>query len=142
MENRELIPITDFILEHEKSFEVNSEGWAIDYIDSIFKYANFIKQPLKVEMFVPCDEYGDVLEEPKYYNPNKVQLGWAYERWEKAKEKVLFEGFEVCNRNSEMNCVVHKNFHLNTGFKHRKTIEDLTSYGLTLTPSAIKQIGL
>ena len=31
---------------------------------SIYKYANFLSQKLELCMFVPCDEKGNVLEEP------------------------------------------------------------------------------
>lgn len=84
--------------------------------DSIVKYANFLRQPLKLEMFVPCDENGNVLQEPKKTNyqvdVNAKCSGWKYlydsndkligyyddRKWKEdfvkykqSKEKVLFE---------------------------------------------------
>lgn len=81
-----LIPMTDFInnvgnMENYPSHE-NALSW-------IYNYATFLKQPLKIEMFVPCDDEGNVLEYFPIHrfadNPEK------YRRYKKAKENVLFE---------------------------------------------------
>lgn len=61
-----LVRMTDFILES-------------DDLQGIKKYAEFLRQPLTLGMFVPCDRDGKPLEEIK---------------WIKAKQEVLFEGFE------------------------------------------------
>ena len=37
-------------------------------LKQIFSYAEFLKQPLKLEMFVPCDEDENVLGEPEIYS--------------------------------------------------------------------------
>ena len=103
-----LIPMTDFVnnvgnMENYPSHE-NALSW-------IYNYATFIKQPLKLEMFVPCDEDGNVWE----YPPTKEEWEWAQKDsadaeqsfkqkeyyYEKAKEKVLFEGFEFVSRTDE-----------------------------------------
>ena len=97
-----LIPMTDFVnnignMENYPSHE-NALYW-------IYNYATFLKQHLKLEMFVPCDEGGNVWE----YPPTKEEWEWAQKDsadaeqsfkqkeyyYEKAKEKVLFEGFEL-----------------------------------------------
>ena len=52
-----LISMTDFVLELE-----TNEHWAQDYTKCV-KYANFLKQPLTLGMFVPCDEDGNFLPE-------------------------------------------------------------------------------
>ena len=55
-----LISMTDYVLlQHAESSNQN------EFEDKCFKYATFLKQPLKLEMFVPCDEDGNVLEKPK-----------------------------------------------------------------------------
>jgi len=84
------------------------------------KYRNFLKQPLELWMFVPCDENGNVLEEPKRDKDTYTQdLGVLQdydvievEEYNEAKDKVLFEGFEVCNRQDELICLVCNNEHL------------------------------
>ena len=103
-----LISMTDFVLQRDIT--------DVKQRDSIVKYANFLKQPLKLEIFVPCDEFGNVLEEPKkeyfevrvnakcsdwdylFNNEDKV-IGYydsklfnnALKIYKKSKEKVLFE---------------------------------------------------
>lgn len=88
-----LIPMTDFVnnvgnMENYPSHE-NALSW-------IYNYATFLKQPLKLEMFVPCDDNGNILEEPKKENYTQEELenslmGCDYLDYNKAKVKVLFE---------------------------------------------------
>ena len=87
-----LIPMTDFVLrinEIEKEVDQFFDSWRMKQLRIIENYAKFLKQPLKLEMFVPCDEDGNVLEYFPIHrfadNPEK------YRRYKKAKENVLFE---------------------------------------------------
>lgn len=92
-----LIPMTDFVnnvgnIENYPSHE-NALSW-------IYNYATFLKQPLKLEMFVPCDEEGNILEEPKIeeedVDEHTTQIFAQYQYdLDKSKEKVLFEGFKI-----------------------------------------------
>ena len=95
-----LVPMTDFVLEQLN--EQNSRTKPMrEVFNSLEKYATFLRQPLKLEMFVPCDEKGNVLEEPQM-RPVKISFDeedMDYDAQElydyiKAKEKVLFEGFK------------------------------------------------
>lgn len=54
-----LISMTDFVIQQRSELMFKELGKAC------CKYADFLKQPLKLEMFVPCDEDGNVLSEPK-----------------------------------------------------------------------------
>ena len=126
--------------------------------DKIINYAKFLKQPLKLEMFVPCDEDGDILEEPEDYEQRLPNMMTEYNdeiyRYEQSKEKVLFEGFELVRFIDKENpCYVVSNgknevtFHIglynfSKGVKFAKTIEDLIHIQPILTESAIKQIVL
>ena len=103
-----LIPMTDFVLhfanQRASSKVENIVPDLLKINEYIFNYAKFLKQPLKLEMFVPCDEDGNLWE----YPPTKEEWEWAQKDsadakqsfkqkeyyYEKAKEKVLFEGFE------------------------------------------------
>jgi len=67
---------------------------------SIVKYTNFITQPLTKGTFVPCDEEGNVLEEPvrhedveEYANTTcEIERnGKEWDMYQQAKERVLFE---------------------------------------------------
>lgn len=102
-----LLSMTDFIDKYLHT------GDAVLQIRTLGRYKDFLKQPLKLEMFVPCDEDGDVLSEPKeldkYCKAEKCNCGndGEYERdcsfieYKKSKEKVLFEGFEFVSRTDE-----------------------------------------
>ena len=127
-----LISMTSFVLQRDIT--------DIKQRDSIVKYANFLKQPLKLEMFVPCDEDGNVLKEPKRgedylqypdsFDGNK-EWGELYD-YQQAKEKVLF----VFKLNFYILLMKH---HILQG----RNIEYLANFAeLELTESAVKQIGL
>ena len=117
-----LIPMTDFVnnvgnMENYPSHE-NALSW-------IYNYATFLKQPLKLEMFVPCDEEGEILN----YNEilESVKEGtetWAI--WETAKEKVLFEGFE---QYEDYECAKYEDVYVDEKICDGKfTIEKLIKY--------------
>lgn len=152
-----LISMTDFVLEQDSRQGISK------MLSKILSYAEFLKQPLTLGMFVPVDDYGVVLEEPN----EKEQEGTPFEKpftpskeyltYQKAKGKVLFEGFEcmhlgfstiVIQREENVDdrfisidfYRTHKVFEIK-GIEH-KTIDDLINYDLKLTESAIKQIGL
>ena len=136
-----LISMTDFVLhQYSNNYHANTPT-------RILNYARFLKQPLKLEMFVPCDEDGNVLNEPKDWKTYESG-GSAFmnideilpcQDYKKAKEKVLFEGFEA------------KNYLNLVGLKHKtwdswymgcyKTVEDLSGCkNIFITESALKQI--
>jgi hypothetical protein len=77
-------------------------------------------------MFVPCDEDGNVLEEPvkeDYYVPmGEVEYHRVLKQYQQAKERVLFE--DITNGLSEINI----EYHLRTF----KTIEDAINAGVKL----------
>jgi hypothetical protein len=120
-----LISMSDFVVEMRKNKKKDNglRFWACE------KYVKFLKQPLELWMFVPCDEDGNVLEEPELYN--------EVCEYQKAKERCFFEGFEYkkalfFTENKEL--FWHGKLHGN--------VESLTKYNLKLTQTAIKQLGL
>lgn len=109
-----LIPMTDFVLNETNRPTTLAESFKI-----CVSYAQFLKQTLKLEMFIPCDEDGNILEEPddfKYFMQDN-ELG-AYEgeqeleciAYLKAKRKVLFEGFEIYNKKSSIEIIHNKKY--------------------------------
>jgi len=148
-----LISMTDFVLEIEKEdYQVVAWKTKITAIDRIFSYANFLKQPLKLEMFVPCDEDGNVLEEPKYY---KFYTGFNFieesffnnffddkdesdfilwniscARYQQEKEKVLFKGCSVCKSEMSENVykIRNKNFDLVSGVTYKELVLSLENF--------------
>lgn len=141
-----LISMTDFVLE--QNYTTTLDISQIDFYDKelsilskIRNYANFLKIPLKLEMFVPIDEEGNLLEEPEqfkewiksdhYFNASE-SVTHQCRMYKKSKEKVLFE------TNYELHVI--KDI-----LTSAKIIEDLVTcskLNITLTPNAIKQLGL
>lgn len=123
--------MTDFVLEQKSKQKFREFGWVC------IKYARFLKQPLKLEMFVPVDEEGNLLEEPEqfkewiksdhYFNASE-SVTHQCRMYKKAKEKVLFE----FNNKYSAELIVE----LNTDIESIKNLE------IELTPNAIKQLGL
>ena len=102
-----LIPMTDFVIEIDenkpkfKNFSSFSEinQYEVNGYDKIRNYAKLLKKTLKLEMFVPCDNDGNILEEPTNYEKRLSNMMTEYNdevyTYNQAKEKVLFEGFEL-----------------------------------------------
>lgn len=140
-----LISMTEFVLE-EYETSINPTKFE----EKAFNYANFLNQPLTLGMFVPCDEEGNVLEEYiKTTHENHLDkysicrhISKTEIKYQQAKDKVLFEGFEICNRTSNIDCVVCKDDHISLKLLKGKTVEDLIYLNLKLTPNAIKQLKL
>ena len=142
-----LISMIEFALEQKSNLDFNpSNKWK-----DCENYANFLNQPLKLEMFVPCDEDGNVLEEPQLKTIqnsfDEIVEDYDYDECEvykQAKDKVLFDGFSVQDKwnfyfiEKEKSCIytrVLKN-------KSELRIEDLLKnyLDITLTPNAIKKL--
>ena len=144
MEAIYLQSMTDFVLKVVQTPNINEAiCWEQTErrLNKIYQYSLFLKQHLKLEMFVPC-YYGNGF--PIAYTKdtllNSMEL---LNEFEEAKERVLFKGFE------------HYLFRQADNIKHNKSrkcfsfpnyngviIEDLISLEVELTESAIKQIGL
>lgn len=126
METFRLISMTDFVL--------NQDITDIKQRDSIVKYANFLKQPLKLEMFFPCDEDGNILNNPFASDKDAgSEKEFKQIQYNNSKEKVLFENIPIAQAKWLVNTF--------------STIESLSDIINTITPiylteSAIKQIGL
>lgn len=148
-----LISMVDYIL-HSDRFKEDSDT-------AIFKatnYANFLSQPLTLSMFVPVDDDGNLLSPPieRLVSPGDYKMRDSeVTEYTKAKERVLFEGFEIFNHPDNMNYKTTKyvstkelkltfsaaNFHVRDGWDcGKRTIENLVKYGVKLTPAFQKNI--
>lgn len=141
-----LISMTDFVLNQKQSESFNEKTFINESLISLEKirnYANFLKQPLNIGMFVPCDDDGNIFEEPKiedYFDDGfnfefnqKHFKDVVLEEYYNAKEKVLFENIPIAQAKWLVNSF--------------STIESLSDISNTITPiylnnNAIKQIGL
>lgn len=141
-----LISMVDFILENAKQPYVEGTKYK-----DLVNYANFLKQPLNLGMFFPCDEDGDVLEKPEDYEKRLPNMMTEYNdevyRYQQAKEKVLFEGFEfkeyermICFEKKGIEIFIYnKNYQTFSAPRGRIiTIEDLIMYEFELTESTVK----
>ena len=103
MEN--LISTTDFNI---KQFDLLFTDQITEslYIDRVVKYAKILKQPIKKNMFVPCQSNGDIMEKPKpckkscspidYCIGGKCSIEGCYgqnSEYEEACNTVLFQGW-------------------------------------------------
>lgn len=152
----------DFCRSKRKEFKI-----PLDYYQWYNKirdnYDEFLKQSLNIGMLVPCDDEGRVLEHPIYTTNHSDEcyckeceeetkrFSDLQEKYEKAKEKVLFEGFEfkeyermICFEKKGIEIFIYnKNYQTFSAPRGRIiTIEDLIMYEFELTESAVKQIGL
>ncbi len=164
-----LISMTEFVLQEKENVEFHMNDTVLEtgrLMQKVFKYAEFLRQPLTLGMFVPCDEDGNILKE--ITEPNKSDY-WSdndtvfsaelyrnnleeFKKYQKAKEKVLFEGFCYkfnIDANGKKWEYVKNEFPHVFSFDQLKsnTVESLLTrfkeeYMIELTPSALKQIGL
>ncbi len=141
MKKHQLISMTSYVLKmHENWNNNNTQYMNLSAFHSFcLCYSRFLKTPLELGQFVPCDEDGTVRSEPNkdhiYY---RIAKGIAKkyfkdcEKYQQAKERVIFEGFE---RMDEV---------LRFLLDEYKTIEGLVNHkrNLTLTSSKAKSLGL
>ena len=163
-----LISITDFILSKAYKSKVivsmHPES-PFSQIEKIEKYANFVKQPLTIGMFVPCDKKGNQMKQPFTVGAKAKHHQRDYlDKYKEAEERVLFKDFKIGYNEQEKICqcilpLVLAN--VEGGFaatvmkqeegedwmpiEDYATIEDMTNglnFPFTLTPTAIKELGL
>ncbi len=133
-----LISMTDFVLEQDTNWSYKNT------IVSIRDYANFLKQTLELWMFVPCDENGNVLEEPNEIG-GIIQYPQEMIDYQQAKERCLFEGWELVH-NGKWGAEIAKD--KATGYwqfnisQYKRVEYLLWDRQLQLTTTAIKQLGL
>ena len=118
--------------EKEFSRRINYLDW---YERVRNNFDNFLEQQLKLEMFVPCDEEGNVIS--KFYsekeNTKNLTFNQLSNQYQIAETKVLFENIPIAQAKWLVNTF--------------STIESLSDISNTITPiylteSALKQIRL
>lgn len=141
--------MTDFVLEQSKA---NISSDVFYFLCS--NYVQFLKQPLTLGMFVPCDEEGNIMDINSIYDPrSKTGMYYPWEI-EKAKERVLFEGAIINGIQPSTNfnhitingikIAIQANdgkFYVLHSLSNIEKLQMLVG-GLTLTPQALKQIGI
>lgn len=114
-----------------------------EFCDKVINYANFLKQPLELWMFVPCDEDGNVLdfiEKPLSPSSDDVWDKWSEYRY--AKERCLFDGFKYFSiKKKRESYVFTEGYEINLKCFSTMTIEYISKENLQLTQNAQKQLG-
>jgi len=119
---KKLINMVDYILKFNKDF-LESDEFEETYV-GVYDYAVFLNQPLKLEMFVPCDNKGNVLKEPieDEYNLGDIHAGYfrqECEQYQQALKKVIFSEFEdLANDGISMSLCNDKAVELYYSFKN------------------------
>ena len=151
-----LISMTNFVLNVEKSDDYkNWKSESDEWVNRCVNYANFLKEPITLGMFVPTDKNGIPFKgKPLSPNTDAEWIRWENEQEEfyKAKELVLFANFEVKTKkafNNGYDFVCDNNeifypFWYNpvTGWelsKGLKTIEDLVIFQPKLTDNVLSE---
>lgn len=156
-----LIPMTDFVIEY-----YSHEGYAdLQTLKLMNNYANFLKKPLTLGMFVPVDTKGNILKEPRNYtswkslehnrkaNSNKIEstMFEEYKTYQRAEKKCLFEGFKIAYNGysvvritAEYNDSIELSFNKNEKtFQNFPDVESLTDFPeIFLNSNALKKLGL
>lgn len=167
-----LTSMVEFVLEKGKNLpkietgdiHIMAQAVKESYM-SIYRYANFLKQPLTLGIFVPCDKEENILTKPNVKNyggfdsfkDSKNQYHKDLKKHQQAKERVIFKGVKYIEsyRLKSSYCDYEKievNGH-NIAIKHKDskewnfnttTIEGMLSFwkDTTLTKTAQQQIGV
>ena len=123
-----LISMTDFVLEQGK--KPNNSDFRQRFVVKVLNYANFLKQPLTLGMFVPCDDDGNVLEFKERHNCiNEIEFDQKLLDFQDAKSKVIFEDFVGINTDLYSNGF----FQFDEEFIFDKSVEDLICFNLAVS---------
>lgn len=151
-----LISMVDYCQEVSKEFMAPKKPFdKNEWFGKILNYSDFLKQPLTLGMFVPCDFEGNVLEPINEEYPNNVEYFEEIKAYDEAKDRVLFEGFKCIKwEHGGDSYSVRKNHGTYKEVQvcyykdipdyfvwSFETVEQLCSKDLELTPTALKQIG-
>jgi len=165
--DRNLVPMSDFVVRETNVYNDSFTGHTIYSLLKDFKkknsYADLLHQGLKLNMFVPCDEEGNAMENKSPHHKdftigakntgeiNDNMLAYK-KKQQKAKETVLFFGYSVIERangytkvirhDEEKQIYIHESgsFTWSIGGSTLKTVEDLTKRGLKLTKQATDKL--
>lgn len=128
-----LISMTDFVIQ-----EWEKDLYTDDFTKIVKNYADFLKQPLKLEMFIPCDDNGNVLEDI-IGNGMIHNYSEKVKQYQQAKDKVLFKGFDIYSNGDLHNAFVT----FESSRLEIMNVENLITdfqYSFYLTSNAIERI--
>ena len=130
-----LIAMTDYVKFIEEQGNINIILTQSEKHEKCLRYANFIKQPLTLGMFVPCDLHGNALEKPTTEDLE------AYRKYQQANGRVVFKD---CVYDHDIKTVrppkeyADMFYNRKNDYDTKLLIEDVIKYNLTLTKNATK----
>ncbi|MFN4026449.1 MAG: hypothetical protein ACK4IZ_03285 [Flavobacterium sp.] len=139
-----LVSMTNFVLqEYEKRNAYYNQDDKV--LSKIKKYAEFLKQPISIWQFIPCDLDGNILEKPNNYDDKIIWLEGENRVYQEAEYRVVFPGFmvmetrpnpeyskSISDSNSLLNVFWFSNITQQWIIsKGLRKIEDLVIFGLT-----------
>ena len=132
--------MTDFVLKQNEIL-----GTFENFRKIVYNYANFLKQPLTLGMFVPCNEDGNVLEEPLHVFSDHTekekslmyQSNYLTIEYQQAKERCLFFS-QHGNEETFGQCLAR--VYLDEFFNIEQLSNEIRN--IELTQTTIKELGL
>jgi len=89
-----LVSMTNFVLqEYEKRNAYYNQNDKV--LSKIKKYAEFLKQPISIWQFIPCDLEGNILEKPYNYDDKIIWLEGENRVYQEAEYRVIFKDFLI-----------------------------------------------
>jgi len=138
MKTQKLIPLLDYVLEQTGKIKPGCDYTNDQILIRISKYAIFLSEPLKLSQFVPCDDEGNILSNPKTKDSYRQK---EIDDYQKAKSDVLFEGFKTVTCNNEIAVRKEGNVTITISEMENLNIDFLAPhFGITLTEKAVKTI--
>lgn len=139
-----LISTIDLIFELKSKVELGELSYEV-YASKTYLLAEFLTDELNVSMFIPAifkNGKWEVLQEPICNGVGDEQYyGSRMDEYKKAKDNVLFEGFNVSDFDLTSNSGIFNCVKLGlNGFN--LTIQDLLIYKLILTKTGLENSGL
>ena len=151
METFRLKSMTDFVIDVGNMENYPSHEKALSWI---YNYATFLKKPLKLGYFIPCDENDVPLEEPinfevwerLHFNNGKTEKGTIgfkeHEKYDAYLERVLFKGFEYDKENDWVTYNEFARFFVSELQNGKvEDLHELITEKVKLTKTAKKEIG-
>jgi hypothetical protein len=150
-----LIKMTDYISQKRDIMDREmSNQDRLTILESILHYSNFLKTPLNLGMFIPCDEKFNILKQPNHYrryvskdylneNP-KMSEKWVEkcEEYKKAESKILFKDFYlfIDKEDNFEKYVANEGFVLSIESLYTMKVEDIADNNIELTRFCINAI--
>jgi len=160
-EDMKLISMKEFVESRLRKHRNEQEYTSFEFMQECENYVKFISQPLELWMLIPCDENNEPLEKP-FYAPcmdgcnceNDCEMSKLYDKdlkqYQKAKERVLFEGFEVYEVSNKLMAIGNRKHKIEVCFKFKDKdwfvgnttpdVESLIKHNIYLTQTAINII--